>query len=83
MFSLCCPGCPGTHSVEQAGLELKDVPASAFQVLGLKARATIACPLCLQEVFGDLGLSLVFVLVILLQYPTSNFLFRIFCLFFI
>jgi hypothetical protein len=35
--SLCSPGCPGTHSVDQAGLELRNLPASASQVLGLKA----------------------------------------------
>jgi hypothetical protein len=35
--SLCSPGCPGTHSVDQAGLELRNPPASASQVLGLKA----------------------------------------------
>jgi hypothetical protein len=40
--SLCSPGCPGTHSIDQAGLELKNLPASASQVLGLKAWATIA-----------------------------------------
>jgi hypothetical protein len=40
MVSLCSPGCPGTHSVDQAGLELRDPPASASQVLGLKACAT-------------------------------------------
>jgi hypothetical protein len=38
----CSPGCPGTHSVDQAGLELRNPPASASQVLGLKARATTA-----------------------------------------
>jgi hypothetical protein len=27
------PGCPGTHSVDQAGLELRNPPASASQVL--------------------------------------------------
>jgi hypothetical protein len=27
--SLCCPGCPGTHSVDQDGLELRNPPASA------------------------------------------------------
>jgi hypothetical protein len=27
--SLCSPGCPGTHSVVQAGLELRNPPASA------------------------------------------------------
>ncbi|EDL32946.1 mCG128136, partial [Mus musculus] len=31
------PGCPGTHSVDQAGLELRNPPASASRVLGLKA----------------------------------------------
>jgi hypothetical protein len=35
--SLCSSGCPGTHSVDQAGLELRNPPASAAQVLGLKA----------------------------------------------
>jgi hypothetical protein len=40
--SLCSPGCPGTHSVDQAGLELRNPPASASQVLGLKAWATTA-----------------------------------------
>jgi hypothetical protein len=39
---LCGPGCPGTHSVDQAGLELRNPPASASQVLGLKACATTA-----------------------------------------
>ena len=34
--SLCSPGCPGTHSVDQAGLELRNPPASAPQVLGLR-----------------------------------------------
>jgi hypothetical protein len=40
MLSLCSPGCPGTHSVDQAGLKLRDLPASASQVLGLKVCAT-------------------------------------------
>ena len=40
--SLCNPGCPGTHFVDQAGLELRNSPASASQVLGLKACATTA-----------------------------------------
>jgi hypothetical protein len=34
--SLYSPGCPGTHFVDQAGLELRNLPASASQVLGLK-----------------------------------------------
>jgi hypothetical protein len=40
--SLCIPGCPGAHFVDQAGLELRNPPASASQVLGLKACATTA-----------------------------------------
>jgi hypothetical protein len=35
--SLCSPGFPGTHFVDQAGLQLRNLPASASQVLGLKA----------------------------------------------
>jgi hypothetical protein len=35
------PGCPETHSVDQGGLELRNPPASASQVLGLKACATM------------------------------------------
>jgi hypothetical protein len=34
-----CPGCPGTHFVDQAGVELRNPPASAYWVLGLKACA--------------------------------------------
>jgi hypothetical protein len=39
--SLCSPGCPGTHSVNQAALKLRDPPASASQVLGLKTCTTM------------------------------------------
>jgi polyferredoxin len=44
--SLCSSGCPGTHFVDQAGLELRNPPtsASASRVLGLKACATTAQP---------------------------------------
>jgi hypothetical protein len=35
--SLYSPGCPGTHFVDQAGLELRNTHASDSQVLGLKA----------------------------------------------
>jgi hypothetical protein len=42
--SLCSPGCPGTHSVDQAILELRNPPASASQVLGLKVCATTTWP---------------------------------------
>ena len=40
--SLCSPGYPGTHSVDQAGLELRNPPVSASQVLGLNTCATTA-----------------------------------------
>jgi hypothetical protein len=40
--SLYSSGCPGTHFVDQAGLELRNPPASASQVLGLKVCATTA-----------------------------------------
>ena len=42
--SLCSPGCPGTHFVDQANLELRNLPASASRVLGLKACAITALP---------------------------------------
>jgi hypothetical protein len=42
--SLYSPGCPGTHFVDQADLELRNPPASASQVLGLKACATTPGP---------------------------------------
>jgi hypothetical protein len=38
--SLYSPVCPGTHFVDQAGLELRNLPASASRVLGLKVCAT-------------------------------------------
>ena len=40
--SLCSSGCPGTHSVDQAGLKLRNPPASVSQVLVLKACVTTA-----------------------------------------
>jgi hypothetical protein len=53
-------GSPGTHSVDQAGLELRNPPASASQVLGLKACPTAARLVCILYrnvilclVFGD------------------------------
>jgi hypothetical protein len=39
---LCSPDCPGTHSVDQAGLKLRNLPALASRVLGLKVCATTA-----------------------------------------
>jgi hypothetical protein len=47
--SLCSTGCPGTHTVDQAGLELRNPPASASQVLGLKACATTTWPVSLSK----------------------------------
>jgi hypothetical protein len=40
--SLCSLGCPGIYSVDQAGLELRDLSASASRVLGLKVCTTTA-----------------------------------------
>ena len=42
--SLCSLGCLGTHFVDQAGLELRNPPASASRVLGSKVCATSAQP---------------------------------------
>jgi hypothetical protein len=42
--SLCSPGCPGTHFVDQAGLRLRNLPTSASQVLESKACTTTARP---------------------------------------
>jgi hypothetical protein len=41
-ISLGSAGCPGTHSVDQADFELRNLPAFASQVLGLKACTTTA-----------------------------------------
>ena len=41
--SLCSSGCPGTHSVDQDGLELRDPPISASWVLGWKVCTTTTC----------------------------------------
>jgi hypothetical protein len=43
--SLYSLGCPETHFVDQAGLELRNPPASASRVLGLKACTTT--PACI------------------------------------
>ena len=45
---MCRPDCPGTNSVDQAALQLRNPPASASQVLGLKVCTTTAW---LWEVF--------------------------------
>jgi hypothetical protein len=33
---LCSPACPGTHSVDQTGLELRNPPASSIPSAGIK-----------------------------------------------
>ena len=43
--SLYSPGCPGAHFVDQADLKLRNPPASASQVPGLKACSTTAWPI--------------------------------------
>jgi hypothetical protein len=52
--SLCSPGCLGTHSVDQVGLEPRDSPASASQVLELKECATTACPEAVKYNFSTM-----------------------------
>ena len=42
--SLYSPGCPGLPFVDQAGLELRNLPASAFQVMGLNVCTTMPGP---------------------------------------
>jgi hypothetical protein len=62
--SLYSPDCPGTHFVDQAGLKLRNPPASASRVLGLKACAimpgfvSLSCPL-LPSMLGCVRLDLV------------------------
>ena len=41
--SLYSPDCPGTYFVDQAGLKLRNPPASASRVLGLKATMPDFC----------------------------------------
>jgi hypothetical protein len=43
-FSVCSYGYPGTHSVDQTSPGLRNPPASASQVLGLKVCITTARP---------------------------------------
>jgi hypothetical protein len=57
--SLYSPGCPGTHFVDQADLKLRNLPASASQVLGLKACATTtrhACHILKLQSFTIFGI---------------------------
>ena len=56
LCSLCSPGCLGTHSVDQAGLELRDPPVSG--VLGLKACTTTALHFFVKHTVSMLPLQL-------------------------
>lgn len=63
-------GSPGTHCIDQAGLELRDPPASDSPVLGLKACATTplakwifllgCCSCLLNELLQTLSFSILF-----------------------
>jgi hypothetical protein len=48
-------GYPGTLYVDQAGLELRNLPASALQLLGLKVWATTPNPKLLFNSFLRVG----------------------------
>jgi hypothetical protein len=73
--SLCSPGCPGTHSVDQAGLKLRNPPASASKGLGLKACATttrlIFCVPC-KTIFFIIGNKMQIPINILEHYETET-----------
>ena len=43
--SQCSPGCSGTHSVDQAGLKLKNPPASASLSVPLPLSLRLCLPL--------------------------------------
>jgi hypothetical protein len=68
--SLYSPGCPGTHFVDQAGLEIRNPPASPFQVLGLKTcKVTPGCILsfflspfiiCIKEEYWLVWVNFIF-----------------------
>ncbi|GAB1302650.1 Ubiquitinyl hydrolase 1 [Apodemus speciosus] len=57
-FSVYSPGCPGTHSVDQAVLELRNPPASASQVLGLQIMSLHPRYISFLWQVADLGSSL-------------------------
>jgi hypothetical protein len=62
--SLYNPDCPGTYFVDQAGLELRNLPASAFRVLGLKACTTSSFLFCFVLLTRHLTCSSVFLLTV-------------------
>jgi hypothetical protein len=51
--SLYSPGCPGTHFVDQVSLKLRNPPASASQVRGLKACTTTPGLFCFLFLIQD------------------------------
>jgi hypothetical protein len=53
MVSLCSYSCLGTHSVDQAGIELKDPPASASSAPGLKGVSNLPNYLLLGFYFAS------------------------------
>jgi len=58
--SLCRPRCPRTHTVDQAGQKLCDLPVSASRMLGLMVCATTTQPECLPFLFVCLFVVLFF-----------------------
>jgi hypothetical protein len=70
--SLCSSDCPGTHYVDQAGLELRSLPASASQVLGLKACATTSGQILFNFCFPSLHVSLCAMCMQSLQRPEED-----------
>ena len=71
---------PGTHSVDQAGLELRNPSASASQVLGLKAYTTMPSCLVLLSILSSVHFlsrffvcSLGFFLLLLLGFMRQRF----------
>lgn len=43
---ICSPGSPGALSLDQVGLNIRDLPHSAFKVLGLNVYVTIIQLMC-------------------------------------
>jgi hypothetical protein len=72
---LCSPGCPGTQFVDQAGLKLRNPPASASQVLGLKVCATtpdMVSYICFYKIIDILSTSFNYYFKIALFIVTSE-----------
>jgi hypothetical protein len=50
--SLCSPGCPGTHFVDQAGLELRNPPAKIKIKIKIKKEKKRNLPASASRVLG-------------------------------